>query len=225
MVHVLPSRSPDNRCEAPAEPAAVPVRGQWVPAPRKPVRNDHGHGPGGELDGLFQRAQAARANIRVVGPHAVHVAQLVLRRIPAGQHTGVRSRVPVRPKDAAGTQHDRVVRPGLGQSVGRADVRRLGSGGHPVDAGPVFRVYVPHDSRDNGSVGAAARARSARWLRHQRHTTGHNGHAGRLRVPFRQLAGLARRLLPEWRRGACVDGSVVDAGRRLTVLAQVHWTS
>lgn len=197
--------------------------GHWVPGAREPVRNDHGHGPDGELNGLLRRADTARADIRMVRADAIDAAQFVLRRLLVGQFPGIHTRLPVRPEATADHQHVHVVRAGRGQPVGRRDVRRPGLGGRQIRTGPVLRVHVPNDPRHNGQVGAAARAQPARRVRGQWHTNGHHDHAGHVRVYVQQKhAGLADRLLPERRRRVGLDDHMDAAGRLVAVLASVR---
>jgi len=198
------------------------VRGQRLPAPGEPVRDDRGHEPRVQLDGAAQGTGAPRADVRLDELDAVAVAQLVLRRLPVGQLPGIRARVPVQQQDAVGVQHDRLVAAGHRQPGRGRVVRRARPDRHAVRAGPVLRVHVPHDPRHNGQVGAAARARPARRVRRQRHTAGHHAHAGRVRRAVRQRHGLADRVLRERRRRAGVDGPLAAAGRRVAVRTPFH---
>lgn len=197
------------------------MRGEQLLPARGPVRDHRGHDAGGELDGLLQGGGGAHTDIRLDRVHAVRAAQLVLRRLPAGQLPGVRARVPVQQQDAAGVQHGRGVRAQRLQPARGVRDGRVRADGRPVRAGPVLRVRVPHDPRHHGPVGAAARAQPARRVRAQRHTAGHHGHAGRVRRPVRQRVGLAVRLLPGRRHRAGVDGRLAAAGRRVAVRAPV----
>lgn len=197
--------------------------GHRVPVAREPIRNDHGYGPGGELDGLLRRADTARADIRMVRTDTIGAAQLVLRRLPVGQLPGIRTRLPIRPKAAADHQHDHVVLAGHSQPMGRRDVRRPGLDDRPIRAGSVLRVHVPNDPRHNGQVGTAARTRPARRIRGQWYTTRHHDHAGYVRVHVQQEhVRLADRLLSERRRRVDV-GDHLDAARVfVAVLAPVR---
>lgn len=208
--------------QAPAELVAVPVRGERVPDPGEPVRHYRGHEPRDQLDGLLEGVGRPRADIRLDQLDAVGVAEHVFRRLSAVQLPGVRARVPVQQQDAAGVQHDHLVRAGHRQPAVGVHVRRHGPGGRPVRAGPVVGVHVPHGARHHVQMGAAARARPAGRVHRQRHTAGHHDHAGRFRCALRKLAGLAVRLLPERRHRTLVDGRLAAAGRRHAVHAPVH---
>lgn len=211
-----------HRIPAPAEPFAVPVRGVRVPDPGEPVRHHRGHEPRDELDGLLPGTGRPRADIRVDQLDAVGAAEHVLRRLPGGQLSGVRARVPVRQQDTAGVQHDRLVFAVHRQPAAGVRVRRPRPGGHPVRAGPVVGVYVPYGARHHVQVFAATRARPVGRVHQQWHTAGHHGHAGHFWYAVQQRERLADRLLPERRRRAGVDGRLATAGRRVAVHSSVH---
>jgi len=72
------------------------MRGQRIPDPGEPVRHHCGHEPRDQLYGLLSGTGRPRADIRVDQLDAVGAAQYVLRRLPAGQLSGVCARVPIR---------------------------------------------------------------------------------------------------------------------------------
>jgi len=211
-----------DRGPAPAEPAAVPVRGERIPDPGEPVGHDRGHEPRDQLDGLRAGAGRPRADIRLEQLDAVGASEHVLRGLPVGQLPGVRARVQVRQQNAAGLQHGRFVGAGPRQPAGDVRVRGPRPGRRQVRAGPVVGIHVPDGARHHVQVGAAARAQPTGRIHRQRHPTGHHGHAGRFRCAVRHLRRLAGRLLPERRRRADVDGRLAAAGRRVAVHTPVH---
>lgn len=200
---------------SPAEPAAVHVRVQRLPAPGKPVGDYSGHEPGDEFDGLQGRGVATHTDIQLDDNHAIHDAELVLRRLPVGQLSGLGARMPVRQQEAASVQHLRHVVAGHRQPNRSADVRRACAHHHPIRAGPVVCVHVPNGARHHGSVGAAERAQPACRVHHEWHTAGHYDHAGRVRRAGQHPIRLADRLLCERRRRARVDRHLAAAGRRV----------
>jgi len=211
-----------DRVPAPAEFATVPMRGQRIPDPGEPVRHHCGHEPRDQLDGLLSRTGRPRADIRVDQLAAVGAAQHVLRRLPAGQLSGVRARVPIRQQDATGVQHDRLVFADHHQPTGGIRVWCPRPGGRPVRTGPIVGVHVPHGARHHVQVGAAARARPVGRVHQQWNTAGHHDHDGRFWCAVQQLDGLAERLLPERRLRVGVDGHLATAGLRVAVHAPVR---
>lgn len=148
-------RSSRDWSPAPPESVIVLGRGLQLSAPSKLVRDHCGHESDIQLDRLFQRTGTPRTDIRMEAIHAVRNAELVLYRLLFGQLPGVRVGLSVQQQDTPGVQHDNFVGAGHHLPAGGDRVWRPGPDSHPVRAGFVVCVHVPHDPRHNGQVGAA----------------------------------------------------------------------